>query len=230
MNAYAYGLSNPLTYIDNNGQLVNFALQAVWWGLGQAGTAYIRCFGQCLVASATEASIGVLWQYMMGDCEPGFEFSEMAVLAMQSCGYSCLNPRNWGGKRAKASTKSKTYGSRAHGVGGGNEKVKGTRVTKRIDNSVIGKPRTGSANKLPDGQHGFNDIIDNYAGDAAKFDIPTKGPGGKVVRISELRQLQGSNNGVDGVFEWIVDQGSVTHRRFIPGGKVTGLPNQIPKK
>ncbi len=60
LNAYAYGLSNPLTYIDNNGQLVNFALQAVWWGLRQAGAAYIRCFGQCLVASATEASIGVL--------------------------------------------------------------------------------------------------------------------------------------------------------------------------
>ncbi|EGU56402.1 hypothetical protein VINI7043_21071 [Vibrio nigripulchritudo ATCC 27043] len=103
-------------------------------------------------------------------------------------------------------------------------------ITKRIDNSVIGKPRIGSANKLPDGQHGFNDIIDNYASDAAKFDIPTKGPGGKVVRTSELRQIQGSNNGVDGVFEWIVDQGNVTHRRFIPGGTVTGLPNQIPKK
>jgi len=106
----------------------------------------------------------------------------------------------------------------------------GCNGTKRIDNSVIGKPRTGSAYKLPDGQHGFNDIIDNYAGDAAKFDIPTKGPGGKVVRTSELRQIQGSNNGADGVFEWIVDQGNVTHRRFIPGGTVTGLPNQIPKK
>ena len=39
----------------------------------------------------------------------------MAILAMQNCGYSCLNPRNWGGKRAKASTKSKAYENRAHG-------------------------------------------------------------------------------------------------------------------
>ena len=99
-----------------------------------------------------------------------------------------------------------------------------------IDNSVIGKPRVGSANKSPDGQHGFNNVNDNYAGDAAKFEIPTKGAGGKVVRVSELRQIEGSNNGVGGVFEWIVDGGNVTHRRFIPGGKVTGLPNQIPKK
>ena len=101
---------------------------------------------------------------------------------------------------------------------------------KGIDNSVLGKPRVGSANKLPDGQHGFNDIIDNYAGDAAKFEIPTKGAGGEVVRVSELRQIEGSNNGVGGVFEWIVDEGNVTHRRFIPGGQVTGRPNQIPKK
>lgn len=47
--------------------------------------------------------------------------------------------------------------------------------------------------------------------------------------MSELRQIEGSNNGVSGVFEWIVDEGNVTHRRFIPGAQVTGLPNQIPK-
>jgi hypothetical protein len=45
-----------------------------------------------------------------------------------------------------------------------------------------------------------------------------------------LSQIKGSNNGVDGVFEWIVDEGNVTHRRFIPGGQVTGRPNQVIKK
>ena len=89
---------------------------------------------------------------------------------------------------------------------------------------MIGKPRIGSANKLPDGQHGFNNIIDNYAGDAARYEIPTKGAGGKVIRVSELRQIEGSNNGVAGVFEWIVDGDSVTHRRFIPGGRALGGP------
>lgn len=88
----------------------------------------------------------------------------------------------------------------------------------------------GSANKSPDGQHGFNDLVDNYAGSAARFDIPTKGAGGEVVRMSELRQISGSNNGVGGVFEGIIDEGSVTHRRVIPGGQITGKPNQIPKR
>jgi hypothetical protein len=55
-------------------------------------------------------------------------------------------------------------------------------------------------------------------------------PKGLVVGVSELRQIEGGNNGVGGIFEWIVDEGNVTHRRFIPGGHVTGLPNQVPKK
>ncbi|QFT21483.1 hypothetical protein FIV02_07805 [Pseudomonas sp. THAF187a] len=97
-----------------------------------------------------------------------------------------------------------------------------------VENEILGKERTGSANKT-DPTHSFNDLIDNYAGDAQKFEIPTKGPGGVTVRTSELYQIEGSLNGKDGVFEWIVDQDRVTHRRFIPGGKITGFPNQVPR-
>jgi len=90
-----------------------------------------------------------------------------------------------------------------------------------------GLPRSGAALKT-DAQHAFPDIIDNYADDATRFTIPTKGPGGGVVRQSELRQLEGGLRGEQGVFEWIVDEGQVTHRRFIPGGRITGYPNQRP--
>lgn len=31
----------------------------------------------------------------------------------------------------------------------------------------------------------------------------------------------------DGIFEWIVEpDGSISHRRFIASGKITGYPNQ----
>jgi len=96
---------------------------------------------------------------------------------------------------------------------------------------VAGLPRSGSALKT-DPYHGFPRIIDNFARDATRFEIPTRGPGGVILRNSELFQveggLEGALHGRDGVFEWIVDQGELTHRRFIPGGGLTGYPNQIP--
>jgi len=101
---------------------------------------------------------------------------------------------------------------------------------KNIDlqHPVLDGDRVGNANKL-DFHHAFPDLIDNFSRDAQQFSIPTKGEGGVIVRNSNLYQLEGSLNGTNGVFEWIVDQGSITHRRFIPGGKVTGKPNQIPQ-
>ena len=45
-----------------------------------------------------------------------------------------------------------------------------------------------------------------------------------------LYQIEGSLNGKEGVFEWIVDPNNgVTHRNFIENGKVTGKPNNYPK-
>ena len=36
---------------------------------------------------------------------------------------------------------------------------------------------------------------------------------------------KGSLNGKKGIFEWIHDSSvGVTHRRFIPNGKITGIP------
>ena len=102
----------------------------------------------------------------------------------------------------------------------------GVVAASKVANPLEGLPRVGSALKA-DGQHLIPDIVDNYAAGAQKFTIPTKGPGGQVVRTSDLYQTTGSLNGKDGVFEWIVDSAQVTHRRFIPGGTVTGFPNQV---
>jgi hypothetical protein len=89
-----------------------------------------------------------------------------------------------------------------------------------ITNPVLENSRTGSALKT-DAQHAFNDIIDNYAGQAQKF--PLKGGDG-ITR--DLYQIEGSLNGKQVVFEWIVDPDKgVTHRLFIEGVEVTGKPN-----
>ncbi|OMD43973.1 hypothetical protein BSK65_29650 [Paenibacillus odorifer] len=48
----------------------------------------------------------------------------------------------------------------------------------------------------------------------------------KDLRINErITTIKDQN----GIFEWIVDPTKgVTHRRFIPNGQITGLPNQRP--
>ncbi|MCY9775536.1 hypothetical protein M5W62_21660, partial [Paenibacillus larvae] len=96
-----------------------------------------------------------------------------------------------------------------------------------INNSVLDNVRIGSALKK-DAQHAFNEIIDNYAGHAKSFDIV----GGDGVKRN-LYQIEGSLNGKEGVFEWIIDpdpRKGVTHRRFIEGVGVTGKPNARPKR
>ncbi len=91
---------------------------------------------------------------------------------------------------------------------------------KNISNSVVNSKRVGSAQK-PDSHHSFSDIVDNYAGNAQSFIL--KGGDGKT---RTLYQIKGSLNGQKGIFEWIYDgTKGVTHRRFIPNGKITGRPN-----
>ncbi len=94
-------------------------------------------------------------------------------------------------------------------------------------NPLEGLPRVGSANKT-DPLHAFPDIVDNYAADAQRFSLNNG---------ANLYQIEGSYSYYnragewvtsDGIFEWIVDSEQVTHRVFIPGGTVTGLPNQWP--
>ncbi|EGO63605.1 hypothetical protein, partial [Acetonema longum] len=107
-----------------------------------------------------------------------------------------------------------------------------------ITNDIIGKPRVGSGLKVDDvspikavdakgrqyivqefpstpQSHGFTDIVDNYAGSATQYDL---GKG------ATLYQIEGSLNGVSGRFEWITQSGNVTHRMFVQGGTVNGVP------
>jgi hypothetical protein len=115
----------------------------------------------------------------------------------------------------------------------GSKAAKGVRVAEGVAkggkpnlNAVNTGQRTGSAAykslNVDDAQHFFSNIVDNYASQATKFSL--KGGDG-VVR--DLYQIHGSLRGHPGVFEWIVERENVIHRRFIPGGLVNGIPNQI---
>jgi len=111
----------------------------------------------------------------------------------------------------------------AGGTGGGGADVPQepsipNESAKRPPSPIEGLPRAGSALKVDDGDnpfHGFPGIIDNFSGDSS---------------VTELRhgvilyQVEGSLNGVPGRFEWIVDDGAVTHRYFVKGGKLNGIP------
>jgi hypothetical protein len=93
--------------------------------------------------------------------------------------------------------------------------------SKTIHNDILDSPRTGSALKVDDVEpiyeinektgkpqiikefpataqaHGFNDLVDNYAGYATKT----------TLNDATLYQLEGSLNGVEGRFEWIIQDG-----------------------
>ncbi len=89
---------------------------------------------------------------------------------------------------------------------------------------LVGAPRVGSALKSDPLHRAGSFVVDDVAQGGRVF--PLRGGDG-VQRT--LTQVEGAVNGRRGVFEWIVDPaGAVTHQRFIPGGRITGLPNQVP--
>ncbi|HET6383031.1 MAG TPA: hypothetical protein VFJ58_06530 [Armatimonadota bacterium] len=108
-------------------------------------------------------------------------------------------------------------------VGGGAAAWAGRGAAAPLDaNPLKGLPRVGSALKddLVAGGKGwptgaakactFPDIVDNFADSATEFPLN---------RGARLYQIEGSNNGVPGRFEWIVDDGRVTHRMFVRGAQ-----------
>ena len=116
------------------------------------------------------------------------------------------------------------YGEKGSGSGNKINQVSNKPVLD-VDGQPItvypGKPKPVAVQEFPSTakSHGFNDIIDNYAGHATKTNLNNG---------AKLYQLKGSLNGVSGRFEWIVDPklGGVSHRMFVPNGTINGIPSK----
>lgn len=94
------------------------------------------------------------------------------------------------------------------------------------DATVLSKvDRVGSALKDDPFHRSVSWVVDDP--NARKFVFQ----GGDGVQRT-LYQLLGEMNGKPGVFEWILDESGskpvIVHQRFIPGGSITGYPNQVP--
>ena len=101
-----------------------------------------------------------------------------------------------------------------HGEVGHIQEIGKVSGVENITNDVLESPRTGSALKS-DQYHAFNDIIDNSASRATKTNLGNN---------ATSYQLDGSLNGTAGRFEWIIQNGQITYRMFVPNGMMNGVP------
>ena len=88
-----------------------------------------------------------------------------------------------------------------------------------IANYKHGSSASWKSISADDLNHSFSRIVDNYAGSGSSFTIK----GGDGI-LRQLYQVEGSLHGVSGRFEWILEAGKITHRQFVPGGTINGIP------
>ena len=223
-NMFAYGGNNPVNRIDPTGE-------AWWhWALGAAVVAacavatVVTCGGFAAAAGAVVAvGSGVAAATTASTIAAGAFIGSatvygMAVVTAASTSSSVKEFNDKGNWETVAATVGGAVvgGAGAYlGTNGSNATTSTTKpkVTSTIKNDIIDLPRTGHALKT-DPHHAFPNIVDNYAGYATKTPINN----------ATLYQLQGSLNGTVGRFEWIVQNQQVTHRMFVEGGRINGIP------
>ncbi len=124
LNAYAYGLSNPLLYADNNGQLP-ILIPLITNMARFAARKFVGCFVECDVGTGIALTADLVWQHYRGDCP--VNVLEASAAALGGCATGCLKPWNW------AAGKAKNLGAKLRG---GKPKVEAPIVTKRVSSGA----------------------------------------------------------------------------------------------
>ncbi len=224
MNLFAYCGNNPVMRIDPTGQawwhwligavvVVGCAVAVVVTAGGAAaGVAAVAAVANGTAAATTASTVAA------GAFIGSATTYTMAVAAAASTSNSVEEFCDQGSWATVATTALGAFagGVDAYGLAknsAATNNIAKTESESTIKNDVVGLKRTGSALKA-DAHHAFPDIVDNYAGYATKTPIAN----------GTLYQIQGSLNGVSGRFEWIVQNQQVTHRMFIIGGGINGIP------
>ncbi len=97
--------------------------------------------------------------------------------------------------------------------------------TSLAQQEILNAPAAGSVLKSDAYHMAGSFVVDDIATKGRFFTI--KGAD-RVLR--NLTQMEGTVNGQKGIFEWIINENNqLSHQRFIPGGKITGYPNQVVK-
>ena len=227
-NLFVYCGNNPIMFIDPTGHMpewlqgtlnfiggvaetaigVGLGITAGWTGFGAVAAAFLIADG------AARATQGIA--QIVNDIAGSTILPEEHIIkaAFQDVGYSIAG--DTGADIAGGAYDLAAVGATAYAGFLGLQQMgpcERPKIIAEIKNDIICLPRTGSAFKT-DAYHAFPNIVDNYAGYATKTPISN----------GTLYQLQGSLNGVTGRFEWIVQNHQVTHRMFVPGGGINGIP------
>lgn len=175
------------------------------------GEVYNKTLGK-IVSSAQTVEDGVNWlnESELGQAIQvlGFSYAMYKVTTIK--GSSTVKNEKVGGAELSAKDLSQF------------EKLKGDYASKEIINAErIGSglkddPLHRSASFLTEEQLAKGRVTSFTGGDGKSYSV---------------LQSQGKLNGLDGIYEYVLDStGKITHQRFIDGGKITGFPNQkVPK-
>lgn len=230
LNFYSYVGNNPVSFTDPSGLSWNTFLEGLFAGGATGlllGLAVGAIFGAIEAATAGTATAVIvpLLTLLMGAAAAYAIANEIVALIMDDM---CPDERHYrigfligsviGALAGGAIGKGLTSEGGPGGIN--NDVLNGKRTGSGLKDDPVNPVRDANGNITKEfpatpKAHGFPDIVDNYAGDAQQFPLQNG---------ATLYQVEGSYNGVAGRFEWIIQNGNVTHRMFIQGGSVNGVP------